>query len=201
MYRHMHVHGDPSTAQPGSRTFDGRSLKPQVARIRRLIERTGARRLLDYGCGKGTQYDLPVFEIEGVGRWDGLLDYWGVDEVHCYDPAYAPHSRLPEDQFDGVICTDVLEHCPEEDVDWIIGEMFGYATQFVFATIACYPAMKRLPNGDNAHCTVREPEWWQERFAPQAAAHPGVQWEIWLQKPSSVPGKRTEDVRIASWSS
>jgi hypothetical protein len=66
-----------------------------------------------------------------------------------------PFSALPEGRFDGVVCTDVLEHCPEEDLPWIVGELFGYARLFVFANVACYPAAKKLPNGENAHCTIR----------------------------------------------
>jgi len=75
-----------------------------------------------------------------------------------------------------VVCTDVLEHCPEEDLQWIVGEMFSFATRFLYAGIACYPAKSRLPNGENAHCTVRPPEWWQELFGGIATGYPGIKW-------------------------
>ena len=45
--------------------------------------------------------------------------------ITCYDPGYEPHSRLPQGKFDGVLCTDVLEHCPQDDLEWIVGELFG----------------------------------------------------------------------------
>jgi FkbM family methyltransferase len=107
---------------------------------------------------------------------DGIAEYWDVDEVQCYDPGYAPHSARPEGRFDGVICTDVLEHCPEEDVPWILEEIFGYAGRFVYLNVACYPARKTLPNGENAHITVRPPEWWREKV--RAAARPGIRVEL-----------------------
>jgi hypothetical protein len=50
----------------------------------------------------------------GVVRWNSMKEYWGVESIRCYDPGYPPFSTLPEGRFDGVICTDVLEHCPEE---------------------------------------------------------------------------------------
>jgi hypothetical protein len=87
-----------------------------------------------------------------------------------------------------VICTDVLEHCPEEDLPWIVGELFGYARLFVFANVACYPAMKTLPNGENAHCTIRPVEFWREIFQNAAAAASekaagargdALLWEVW----------------------
>jgi hypothetical protein len=198
MYQQLHVHGDAAYQRRAAETFDGRSLAPQARRIKRLIDRSGASRLLDYGSGKGTQYDPTPFAIEGEGQWDGVLDYWGIDEVVCFDPGWPPYSRLPEGRFDGVIATDVLEHCPEEDVEWIVDEMFSFATRFVFATIACYPARKRLPNGENAHCTIRPPEWWEERLRRHAAARPGVDWEVWLQKGSPTQGVQIPELRLAS---
>ena len=43
-----------------------------------------------------------------------VQDYWGVEKIVCYDPAYSPYSALPEGRFDGVICVDVpAEEDPE----------------------------------------------------------------------------------------
>lgn len=194
MYQEMHQVGERFHGLPAEKTFDGRSLRPQAARIKRLIDETGALRILDYGSGKGQQYNALPFSAGDGQTWDSVIDYWGVDEVVCFDPAYAPYSKLPEGRFDGVISTDVLEHCPEEDVGWIAAEIFSYAERFVYATIASYPAHKHLPNGENAHCTIRPPEWWQDTLARAAAAHPGVRWEAWVQ---SQP-KGAAELRIGS---
>ena len=181
MYREMHLHGEKFMGIPARETFDGRSLRAQVRRIKQLIQRTGATTVLDYGSGKGQQYDPSPLRVDGEGSWEGVLEYWGVDEVVCFDPAYPPYSKPPSERFDGVVSTDVLEHCPEEDVPWIVDEMFSFARRFVFATIACYPARKRLPNGENAHITLREPEWWGAIFDAAAARHGGMTWEAWVQ--------------------
>ena len=180
MYRDMHLHGERFRGIPAMKTFDGRSLRKETGRIKNLIALTGARTILDYGSGKGQQYDPGPLKVKGEGEWEGVIDYWGVDEVICFDPAYLPYSELPTGTFDGVISTDVLEHCPEEDVPWIVEEMFSFADKFLFATVACYPANKRLPNGENAHCTIRPVAWWQELFARSAARRPGVAWEVWV---------------------
>jgi hypothetical protein len=63
-------------------------------------------------------------------------------------------------------------------VDWIVAEIFSLAARFVYANVACYPAMKRLPSGENAHITIRAPEWWRAKFAHAAGAHAGVRWEL-----------------------
>lgn len=181
-YRTMHHAGDPRRGIAPTEMFNGKSLPRQAQRIRKLIARTGARTLLDYGSGKGTQYARPVLE-NGVERWKSMQQYWGVESIRCYDPGHPPFIELPQGRFDGVICTDVLEHCPEPDLEWIVGELFGFAGRFVFANVACYPAMKTLPNGENAHCTVRPVEFWRELFERAAAGTTGMLWEVWADTP------------------
>jgi hypothetical protein len=180
-YRTMHVQGETHLGKPAERTFTGESLPKEAARIKRLVKQTGAMTLLDYGAGKGQQY-LPARVVdheEGVDYPD-VKAYWGVSEVRCYDPGYSPFMELPEGKFDGVICTDVLEHCPEEDMPWIVGELFGYARKFVYANVACFPARKTLPSGGNAHCTIRPIKWWEELITRAARSHPAVRYEFRL---------------------
>lgn len=196
MYREMHLEGEKYLGIPARETFDGRSLQGQIRRVKQLIDRTGAETVLDYGSGKGQQYDPKPIKIKGEGEWDGVLDYWGVDEVVCFDPAYPPYSTPPSEQFDGVVSTDVLEHCPEDDVPWIVEEMFSFARRFVFATVACYPARKRLPSGENAHITLKDAQWWREVFERSAARHGGVLWEAWVQL--TPPGKGTQETRLGN---
>jgi len=191
LYRAMHIEGDKLLGIPPEETFPGQSLLSQVKQIKEMVVRCGAKTLLDYGAGKGLQYDpMPIF-AEGVGEWPSIKAFWDIDELYCYDPAYEPLNRLPDKKFDGVISTDVLEHCPEEDIPWILDEIFSYATRFVFANVACYPAEKRLPNGENAHCTIREPEWWNRLLSEISSKHVGVKWEVWVQHQVDTPhGKK-----------
>jgi len=180
-YRAMHLHGEMRLGIPPEKTFPGASLPKEAPRIKRLIKRTGAGTLLDYGAGKGQQY-LPrrmVDAEEGVDYPD-IKSYWGVSEVRCYDPGYSPFMELPSGKFDGVICTDVLEHCSEEDIPWILGELFDYARKFVYANVACFPARKTLPSGGNAHCTIRPVKWWDEQIARAARTNAAARYEFRL---------------------
>ena len=180
-YRYMHEHGETRMGIPPERTFAGQSLPKEAPRIKRLIERTGTQTILDYGSGKGQQYRMLRFvdPQTGVDHPD-IRSYWGVKEIRCFDPGYAPLSELPSGTFDGVICTDVLEHCPEEDMPWILDELFAFAGRFVYANVACFPAMKTLPSGGNAHCTVKPVSWWQTEIARAARAKPDLAYEFKL---------------------
>ena len=198
MYREMHLEGEKFLGIPPDETFPGLSLPPQAGRIKRLIDLTGSETVLDYGSGKGKQYESAI-DVPGEGTFDSVLDYWDVT-VECYDPSYIPFSRLPAGRFDGVISTDVLEHCPEEDIPWIVNEIFDYAEKFVFANVACYPARKRLPNGENAHCTIQPPEWWEAILMASSVRKPGVRIEFWVQTQAQGPaGLQLLERRIANF--
>jgi hypothetical protein len=180
-YQLMHLHGEQHLGIPPEQTFPGSSLPRQAAHIKRLVKQTHAVTLLDYGCGKGQQYwPLRIMDpTEGI-EYPDIKSYWNVRSIQCYDPAYPPFIKLPLETFDGVICTDVLEHCPEEDLGWIIGELFGFAQRFVFANVACFPARKRLPSGGNAHCTIKPARWWEEHIGRAALGKPDTVFEFRL---------------------
>lgn len=139
--------------------FHGFSILPHVKAIAELVERLGPSRIIDYGCGKGYQYLVTrVHE-----QWGGILPY-------CYD-AGIPQMRdgRIRGPFQGVICTDMLEHIEEADVDEVLENIFALADlnrpSFVFLTVSCSPARhKTLPDGRNVHLTVKPPTWWDEKF-------------------------------------
>ena len=191
MYRQMHESGEKNLGLPAEKTFDGMSLMPQLRRIKDLFARAGVRTVLDYGCGKGQQYAPRVLKDDDGISYDDVIDFLDVDNVHCYDPCYIPFSTLPQGRFDAVVSTDVLEHCPEQDVPWIIEEIFSYADRCVYANIACYPARKQLPNGENAHCTIKPVEWWREVLVAASERRPGLIWEVWVQSVISSPAGDT----------
>lgn len=145
-------------------TFAGYSLLQHVDDISELVKAHQAKSLLDYGCGKGKQYLVD----EAHKAWGGL-------RPHLYDPYYFPYSATPYGRYDGVICTDVLEHVPEEGIDAVLGDLALYADKFVFLAICTREAKKCLPDGRNAHLTVKPQEWWMERIKPFKK---GQEWRV-----------------------
>lgn len=149
MYKQMH---ETPTAFPGKTVYRHKDL------IKSLVEEYSCSTLLDYGCGKGIQYtsDNPYGEC--------LWQYWRVD-VTRYDPAVPEFDKLPEEPRDMVICTDVLEHIPEEGLNTAIHNLIRLSDRCLFITIAMEPALAVLPNGDNAHCSLYSEEWWLDKFS------------------------------------
>lgn len=143
LYKDMHAKG----------FFPGHSTHKNSSTIKGLIEKHGAKALLDYGCGKGAQYH------EGK-----LHEAWGVPMPHLYDPAVPGLDTLPNAlsaKFDGVICCDVLEHLEVKEAAAVIFNVTIRAGKFAFFSIATYPAKKTLPDGRNAHILLRSEDWWR----------------------------------------
>lgn len=65
-----------------------------------------------------------------------------------------------------MICTDVMEHIPLEEVDRVLAEIRSVSPN-AFFNISCVKAAEILPNGENAHCTVRPARWWTARLGAQ----------------------------------
>ncbi len=180
MYSRMHAEGRPEAGRSGEETFAGISLTEHVRPIARLVQETGARTMLDFGAGKGSLYrDSPDHP---AGSRYKLMDGWDGVLVTCFDPGYPPFAGAYEDAYDGVIATDVLEHIPEDDIGWVLDELFSHARSFVYVVAACDPAKKLLPDGTNAHCTVLPPAWWKGQITLAAQRHPGVRWMLCTQE-------------------
>ena len=178
LYHEIHEFGAQDQGLLAADTFDGKSLGPHVDTLKTIIKVLGSKTLLDYGAGKGVLYKAKNITSRDGMKFDGICDLWGVDSVTLYDPAYPLHSVLPKETFDGVISTDVMEHCPEEDIPWIVDEIFNFAREFVYLKVSCCPAKKTLPNGENVHCTIKPPDWWISIFDSQISDRPGFRYYV-----------------------
>jgi len=67
-------------------------------------------------------------------------------------------------QSDLLICTDVLEHIPEDELTDFLTDLFSYSSRLII-TICTREARLLLPNGENPHCTVRPGSWWIEQLS------------------------------------
>lgn len=124
--------------------------------IRQGLEITGSKTILDYGCGKATQYTIDKVHEE---CFFGILP-------ELYDPGVKEFSKLPKDKFDAVISTDVLEHIEEDDLDATLKQIFSKANKFVYLGICNIPAETFLPDGRNAHVTLKDFDWWLGKITP-----------------------------------
>jgi len=130
--------------------------------------------VLDYGCGQSLLVDW-IAKINDAAAFR-------------YDPAIPDFSEHPTQPVDLVICTDVLEHISEEDVDDFLQKIRNL-TDNAYFNVSIREAIEVLPNGENAHCTVRLAKWWGQKiadtfgFARRAASNDStaVTWVTWRE--------------------
>lgn len=120
-----------------------RFLRPEIQLLR-------PRSVVDYGCGQSQ-----------------LLELLGLDspvKLTRYDPAIPEFSTKPDEVFDLLINVDVLEHIEEEDVDTVLAEM-RWMCRDAIIIVDTKAAEKILPDGRNAHVTIRPHDWWREKIS------------------------------------
>ena len=134
MNREMHAHG----------AFPGHSWRAHVEALERFVPDLGQKTILDYGCG-------PL---------GGLRQHFG-DRVIPFDPFVETFSRPPwAKPFDVVFSSDVFEHIPAGEIAPLLEKIRQSSAQYVFLNISTRRAHKPLPNGANAHLTIRSARWW-----------------------------------------
>ena len=140
--------------------------------------------VLDVGCGCGSFVrEARIARVKAVGidfseyaienALEGAKKYVSVGD--------ARDIRFPEDSFDFVLATDLMEHIYLEDVDRVIGELCRVSSKWIFLQIATV-GMKDKPTDGYilrkgepipleievysvaGHVTVQKEEWWGERL-------------------------------------
>ena len=127
--------------------WQGTSIINYIPKINQIIKDKDIKTILDYGCGKAKHHPK---------EWKAIK----------YDPAIQEYQNKPQDKYDLVISTDVLEHIPVENLKQTIDEIFGYSNKWVFVSVCCRKAEAILPNGYNAHATIESAKWWRDLFKP-----------------------------------
>ncbi len=126
-----------------------RNLKPMYKTINSLIN-FNCNSFLDFGCGKGN-----------------LSDFFQSNhncKVYKYDPAIEEYKNIDENlTVDLIANCDVMEHIPEDEIDNML-EQLSEISNNVFFNIYLKEAETFLPNGENAHCTIKPAQWWEKRI-------------------------------------
>lgn len=140
----------------GHHVFGGLSLSTHMNKIANLVQNSNIETILDYGCGKAHCWEKQNFhDVLGLPK----------ENICLYDPCVDKYNTFPK-LSDLVICIDVMEHIPESAVDKVLYDIFSVTKKAAYFSISYRPAKKILPNGMNAHLTVKPEEWWAEKIRP-----------------------------------
>jgi len=168
LYEKMALDGyDTSDGSRIDDAFNDFELRAYRKEMKQFFSDFSISSVLDYGCG-GSDWTLAGFDVESG---QSASEYFSVNEVNRYEPARGLDERR---SVECMVSFDVLEHVFISDVATTIRDMLSYAEKLAIVNVACYPARALLPNGENAHITVRPPLWWKGMFDAIAPEFSGV---------------------------
>lgn len=122
--------------------------------VRHNMQQEEIKTVLDYGGG-GSDWDAINFDpVTGKSA----KEFFNLEEVNTFEPA---RSLLKKVESDCVVCVDVLEHIFVADIATVVKDLFKLSKKLLVINVACYKDAALLPNGENAHVTVRNPHWWK----------------------------------------
>ena len=145
--------------------FRGISLVPLVPTLINITKENNCKTLLDYGCGKAIPYSKK--ECKSIGLRKPVQELCNLDSFDLYDPAYPKYNKLSKKKYDIVVCTDVMEHIAEQDIDYVLKDILSHSKKAVFLNISCQPALKHFKEGkfkgQNVHISVFDGVWWSDK--------------------------------------
>jgi len=167
MYKQMAKEGyDTRRGDRVDDAFRDFELRYYRSKLRQILNEYSIATVLDYGCG-GSDWETSGFDKSGRSA----KEYFKLENAYQYEPARNIDERQ---KVDCVISFDVLEHIFIADVPLVLRDMFSCAKKLLVLNVACYPAAAKLPNGDNAHVTVRSPAWWKGMLDCISVEYPKV---------------------------
>jgi SAM-dependent methyltransferase len=156
-------------------------------RVLGLVRITGARQILDVGCGEG--FTLRRLRQEGMRAAMVGIDYssaalaWAQAQNITHTPvsvADAYHLPFPNNSFDLVLCLEVLEHLPDSTLG--LSELLRVARDHVMVSVPYEPFFRgaNFLRGKNLRALGNDPEhlhtYGNRAFRRLVAAQAEVAW-------------------------
>ncbi len=135
-----------------------------------------------------------------------------LDTIRHLDPVTEQDAvaELSSQDFDAVVCEDLLECIPDDDMPWLLEQLFTFAGRLLYCRVDEAPARARRAGMPGQRPWQRTREWWHYQFETVARHHPHVRWRVRFVKrglrargPSIIEGNETRqrDVRVWALSS
>lgn len=128
----------------------GDTANQYITYIVEYINKKQPKTIIDFGCGKGA--------LKRV-----LKNKYSI-QIDEYDPAIPEKHIIGKTQYDLLITTDVLEHLYEDEIETFFKEILKLEPKYMFHAICTRKADNVLPNGTNAHKTIKSKNWWIEKI-------------------------------------
>ena len=111
------------------------------------------------------------------------------DAVSKFDPTESFAGTGEPRSVDAVVCHDILEFVPNDDIPWLLESLFSRAERLLFCHVDQSPGNQDPQSGTSLRRRTRTIEWWQYQFELVARFHPSVHWCLSVQRTNKVRHK------------
>lgn len=154
-----------------NKTYSGGGTLAYADEIKALAEKHNTKTLLDYGCGKGLQYESGSIINFGANN-QTFNEYLNLTSVYKFDPCVEQFKVYPplDFKFDAVIAIQALSAIPTKDLSIVVNHLMNMTTKFCFiGTNLKLGKKKKRGNKIEQAYTAEEieridPDWWKEQF-------------------------------------
>lgn len=140
--------------------FDGGGIRSLIDTILTIIADKKSVTILDFGCGTAIHWHKHTL----VNKTKSLMTVLGekVQGFYRYDPAVDIYSKKPTTKFDLVVCSDVLEHIPDSELQSFIDEASSYVDTggTLMFSVSTSPSNNSFLSGENMHINIKSPDEW-----------------------------------------
>lgn len=152
-------------------------INAHISTVSGLIREFNISSVLDFGCGR--HHVL----IKQLSKKYPKVKFLG------YDPAIEIKTQISTNEFDDspvdmVVSTDCFEHVPENELNQCFDLISSKNPKVLFFVISTRLASTILPDGSNAHKTVKNGNWWQNKLQSGFLSFEIVQTNSFYEKHS-----------------
>ena len=130
-----------------------------------------------------------------------------VRSIQHMDPLADSPGKIARAKFDAVLCTNLLEFVPDDDVPWLLEQLFTRASQLLYCRVGDLPAASQSAHIDHPRPWRRNTEWWHYQFHLVGRRHPEVRWQLHLEtgavrrfgKPVVIEGNESSQREFRVW--
>ncbi len=135
-----------------------------------ILDKCGSGRILDAGCGMG--YLVKEFALLGMDAYgfdvsdnavESVKKWYNKDKIKQGSMLSIPY---PDNYFDIVVSTDVLEHIAEEDIDKALSELRRVTKKYLYLNIAT-----RVDRDFKWHICIHDRQWWENKIISSGFMH------------------------------
>lgn len=146
---------------------------PPLAGLGEMLAQAGARSILEFTLAGPRNEALE----SRVGKYPNAT-------LTTFDPTAtgAAGMDVPLGPFDAVLCSTGLELLSNEDIPWVLDQLFYRARRAVFVTVHDVPRSVRVADGGTITVAQRGFAWWRNQMEAASRNRPEVRWRLGVRR-------------------